>query len=1006
MRWLLFSAGFFLFCIVVRGNNIRVNGEARVVDFTGSGRDTAIVEFGVSWDNSWRDDFNWDAAWLFLKYKKRGLTSAWEHAYLSREGHENKGQHGDTGNYSFMVGEVGEGASSKVTGLFLMRDGISEGSVDVKVRLKWPLQGNSRLPLTASDFGENLDSIFIAAYAVEMVYVPYGAYILGDGFSNKTFNYTQRDIPVEENLIGRAGFTYSASSVYNGEYLPTNALPAAGTSHWCSASQNTEDWWQVDFGTPKEISYFAVGNVYGTVKYGYLEGSDTGNSSDWNILWSGGSGCWPTTSAYPIPQRIKITNPRAYRYYRLRMKTDTWNGIYYVAMSDKKGDDQSYIFISDEGALSKGELSLPVSYPKGYRGFYAMKYEVSQEQYVEFLNSLTLSQQKNRVMNNDFEHMSKGDYVFGDRKRPNCRNGIAFLMQKGAGTPALFGNNLNPDNKFYSADDGQTLACNYLSPADMLAYCDWSGLRPMSELEYEKSCRRPSPQIPDKGEYAWNSNSGVNRLRTFSDLTGSQTARETPFDYKVNVNAGNRVNGPVRSGAFATSRTGQQESGATYWGLMEMSGNLWELCYNANSSGSVFKGDNLSYSHGDGNLNADGTTDIGASYWPSAVSAFGVRGGSFASEDNLLRTSDRTYAEGSYFSALTKRDSSVGFRGVRSMLNTSGFTAGRIYCANGLERDTACSGEIYIIDAEDAKNSIGKLDYRWYMSEDNGLTWSLLEGEGNKTLTYEKIENKTTAIKILMFKCMVSCAVGEEMSNEVTLLIPSLDFAVTPLNLELYSGNYASGSFVVNPASGNFAWTYAGNIISNASTYKPDSVDFGADFRVGETLNLFCTRSIGKCSLTQKVEVYVSSWGCGVPIVDRRDGKVHQYGTAKFGNQCWMTNNMRLDAEGKYCYDNVAANCETYGGMYTLYAARVICPEGWHLPSDAEWEKLKSYTVNFGNELVGWRYDDGRYCCSSSAYWWSTNQSYWANSGASVNGPYGGYGPYSAMGVRCVKDLK
>ncbi len=334
--------GFFL--SDVSGNNIRVNGKTRVVNFVGN--DTAVVEVDLLWDNSWRDDFNWDAAWVFFKFKKRGSSEPWQHAYLTRDGHSGIPQSGNEGGgYTFMCGEVGSGESAKVTGLFVMRDVLSEGHVHVRLHVKWNL---AETGLTRADFGDDLTKIYLAVHAVEMVYVPYGAYYLGDAYSYKSF---------------------------------------------------------------------AVGD----------------------------------TAAVVIDSENALT------------------------LSAKNG---------------MPNVSLSASYPKGYAGFYVMKYETSQEQYVEFLNSLTLEQQKSHVANNDFANMKKGDYVFGDLTHPNCRNGIAFLEQRGKNAPVVFGNNLNPDNEFFSEDDGQTLACNYLSPYDMLAYCDWSGLRPMSELEYEKACRR------------------------------------------------------------------------------------------------------------------------------------------------------------------------------------------------------------------------------------------------------------------------------------------------------------------------------------------------------------------------------------------------------------------------------------------------------------------------------------------------------------------------------------
>ncbi|MFM2392796.1 MAG: hypothetical protein RLZZ546_778 [Bacteroidota bacterium] len=59
-----------------------------------------------------------------------------------------------------------------------------------------------------------------------------------------------------------------------------------------------------------------------------------------------------------------------------------------------------------------------------------------------------------------------------------------------------------------------------------------------------------------------------------------------------------------------------------------------------------------------------------------------------------------------------------------------------------------------------------------------------------------------------------------------------------------------------------------------------------------------------------------------------------------------MTNNGTIE---KYCYNNNAANCATYGGLYqwnemmqyvTTEGAQGICPTGWHVPSEAEWDLL------------------------------------------------------------------
>jgi uncharacterized protein (TIGR02145 family) len=76
-------------------------------------------------------------------------------------------------------------------------------------------------------------------------------------------------------------------------------------------------------------------------------------------------------------------------------------------------------------------------------------------------------------------------------------------------------------------------------------------------------------------------------------------------------------------------------------------------------------------------------------------------------------------------------------------------------------------------------------------------------------------------------------------------------------------------------------------------------------------------------------------------LTDRRDGKT--YKTVKIGEQVWMAENLDYEAEGSVCYDNDPANCEKYGRLYNWATAKNVCPEGWHLPSNEEWEDLYQF---------------------------------------------------------------
>ena len=98
------------------------------------------------------------------------------------------------------------------------------------------------------------------------------------------------------------------------------------------------------------------------------------------------------------------------------------------------------------------------------------------------------------------------------------------------------------------------------------------------------------------------------------------------------------------------------------------------------------------------------------------------------------------------------------------------------------------------------------------------------------------------------------------------------------------------------------------------------------------------------------------------------------YNTVQIGNQCWMRENLRTTrySDGtaialgtstststayRYCPDNNAGNVSAYGYLYNWKAVmrnsssssanpsgvQGICPAGWHVPSDAEWDELTDY---------------------------------------------------------------
>jgi uncharacterized protein (TIGR02145 family) len=83
-------------------------------------------------------------------------------------------------------------------------------------------------------------------------------------------------------------------------------------------------------------------------------------------------------------------------------------------------------------------------------------------------------------------------------------------------------------------------------------------------------------------------------------------------------------------------------------------------------------------------------------------------------------------------------------------------------------------------------------------------------------------------------------------------------------------------------------------------------------------------------------------------FTDSRDGKTYKY--AQIGEQAWMAENLNYEANGSKCYGNAPDNCTKYGRLYTQEGAAEACPAGWHLPNDAEWQKLVDFA---GGEKAG-----------------------------------------------------
>lgn len=309
---------------------------------------------------------------------------------------------------------------------------------------------------------------------------------------------------------------------------------------------------------------------------------------------------------------------------------------YYVTSENAISVANSVGNLYYKGGLSPGDFQgpIPANFPKGFQAFYCMKYEITQSQWVNFFNTLTHTQ---KIANDITDNSGK------NTDDESIRNAVSWLDTGKATTT-------NPD-----------VPLNFVSFERANAFLDWAGLRLMTEFEFVKACR--GPLEPVNNEFAWGSTNITSTEYIFSGLG-------TPNEliHNIDENTGNviygRTNGPGnigprRNGILAASSINhtREETGGTYYGIMEMSGNLYERAVNiASPLGRSFIGN-----HGDGVLPEDGLNNVIGwnTDWP--WNAIGSLGGGSTDSYWHLEIASRHFAEmGGDASAWN------GFRGVRT----------------------------------------------------------------------------------------------------------------------------------------------------------------------------------------------------------------------------------------------------------------------------------------------------------------------------------------------------
>ena len=217
-----------------------------------------------------------------------------------------------------------------------------------------------------------------------------------------------------------------------------------------------------------------------------------------------------------------------------------------------------------------GEGPLPAAFPKGTRAFYVMKHELRQGEYARFLNALPEAWHARRRP---------------DLTPPETQDRATCSIELG-------------DDSFVAT--APLRPCNFVTWDDSCAYFDFLGLRPLTELEFEKAARGPARPLPF--DFPWG------------------TASIDEVARRVNER---RDVGPAPIGSLEGAD--RVTFAVSYYRVMDLAGSIWERVISAgHPAGRAFAG-----THGDGRLDPQ-TGDATNADWPSgdrSAPGIGFRGG-------------------------------------------------------------------------------------------------------------------------------------------------------------------------------------------------------------------------------------------------------------------------------------------------------------------------------------------------------------------------------------------
>ena len=310
----------------------------------------------------------------------------------------------------------------------------------------------------------------------------------------------------------------------------------------------------------------------------------------------------------------------------------------------------------------------------------------------------------------------------------------------------------------------------------------------------------------------------------------------------------------------------------------------------------------------------------------------------------------------------------------KALASTTGWDSSSEPCAVG---NNQSNNNATVFSAVPAGNYGG----RYYNFGINAIFWSATEHDDNSAYNrYLGCDNARVNIDngYKYYGFSVRCLRDEGVSAQTLPTVTTSSVSNITVTSASCGGNVTSDGGATVIARGVCWSTMPNPTIDNNKT--TDGAGLGSytssvtDLAEGTTyyVRAYATNSVGTTYGEEISFTTTNSFTCGTSTVKDIDNNT--YNTVQIGDQCWMKKNLRTTkyADGTsinqgtiastttaywYYPDNNSSNKASYGLLYNWKAVmrssasssanpsgvQGICPNGWHVPSDAEWTQLTNY---------------------------------------------------------------